>query len=45
MKYQYNPSFVRDVKKTTIDAQRSLTNVIENIQAAKTINDISNLKN
>ncbi len=44
MHYQYSPSFVRDVKKSTTDVQGSVWGVIENIKAARTLHDISNMK-
>ena len=44
MNYRYLPSFVRDVKKSTIEIQVGLQDVIENIKTAKTISEIHNVK-
>jgi mRNA interferase RelE/StbE len=44
MNYKYNPSFLRDVKKTTQEIQVSLAVTIENIKSAETLNDILNVK-
>jgi len=44
MNYKYNPSFLRDVKKTTPNIQVSLADTIENIKSAKTLTEILHVK-
>ena len=44
MNYKYNPSFIRDVKKSTQQVQVNLAKVIEAIKYANTLNDIPNVK-
>lgn len=44
MEYQYNPSFLRDVKKTTPEIQVSLAETLQDIKSAKILNDIPNVK-
>ena len=44
MKIIYKPSFTRDVKKASIEAQINLRNVIESLKIAQGLNNITNLK-
>ena len=44
MNYKYNPSFLRDVKKSNPEIQVSLAEIIEVIKSAPTLNDIPNVK-
>jgi len=44
MNYQYTPSFLRDVKKTTLEIQAGLNAVIESVKSAQNLNDIPKVK-
>jgi mRNA interferase RelE/StbE len=44
MDIQYKPSFVRDVKKASVEAQINLRDLIETLKSVQNLNDITNLK-
>jgi mRNA interferase RelE/StbE len=44
MDIQYQPSFTRDVKKASVEAQINLQQIIENLKSLQTLNEIHNLK-
>lgn len=44
MVYEYQPSFLRDVKKASREAQIDLKEIISEIKVSNHLNDISSLK-